>query len=304
MIAGLKHISQATNEASSYIEGRASGEIKSLKTSFKSMNKATLDGFEWGDVVTIGGMSSSGKTLILGELEDSLTELNKQDFAIISNNFEMMAKRLMIRRASSEFGISYRDLLSAETPLPPDIIRDIKRYFKEDLSNRNIYYPDRPLTLFEYEQTIRTAYAILKKPLVITNDHTILFKKVTESDNTKLVYALCELQNVIKRDIPCIQINLTQLNREIENEDRRRPGTVGNYPVRSDIMASDALFHVSDLVLVNHRPSLLYLRHYGPDKTQVTPSDIFWHFLKVRNGEPFVKRMKEDFRNMRIIENE
>lgn len=301
-VPGLLHISEASAQAIDHIEGRASGRIKSLRTRYKCINNATIAGFEWGDIITIAGMSSSGKTLIASELEDSLIDLNPhEDFIIFSNNFEMQAKRLLVRKASAKFKESYRNILSADAPLNPEMIHAIREYFRDELAARNIYYSDKPLTVDEYEEYMYLLYRTFKKPILSVNDHAILFKRTTELDNTKLVYNLCERENIIKREIPCIQINLSQLNRDIESTDRRKVA-IGHYPIKADIMSADSLFHVSDLLMVNHKPKLLNLLQYGPEGLPCGDKDIYWHFLKARNGETGMKRMVADFKNMTILE--
>lgn len=99
----MKHISEAGREALDYMKGRQDGTIKSLRTRWNKFNEQVgLQGLEWNTINTFCGMSSSGKTLILSELETSLFDLNPgQEFAIISNNYEMLARNLIIRKLSS-----------------------------------------------------------------------------------------------------------------------------------------------------------------------------------------------------------
>ena len=87
-----RHISKASNAALRYIDGRRKGEIKSLITPWKKFNRISMGGIEWQTITTIAGMSGSGKTAILGQLETGLKDLNQtDDFAILSFNFEMLS---------------------------------------------------------------------------------------------------------------------------------------------------------------------------------------------------------------------
>ena len=69
-------LEEAARKELRYIKGRMTNEIKSIKTPWKKFNKAGMNGLEWGSIVTIAGMSGSGKTAILNELETGLFELN------------------------------------------------------------------------------------------------------------------------------------------------------------------------------------------------------------------------------------
>ena len=119
--------------------------------------------------------------------------------------------------------------------------------------------------------------------MVITIDHTLLVKdKRGESERrviSDLQRSFMELKKFGKTSI----IQLSQMNREIEDKDRISNHLL-HYPVRRDIAASDSVFQASDIVLVLHRPEVLGIRKYGPSKLPVD-NLIYMHFLKVREGE-------------------
>ena len=96
-------LEEAAHKELRYIKGRMDNQIKSLKTPWKKFDKAGMNGIEWGSIITIAGMSGSGKTAILNELESGLFTLNPQEnFAVLSFNFEMMARRLVGRKISKK----------------------------------------------------------------------------------------------------------------------------------------------------------------------------------------------------------
>lgn len=66
----------------------------------------------------------------------------------------------------------------------------------------------------------------------------------------------------------------------------------------------DALYQCADTVLINHLPYRLGFpaNSYGPDKLPCGPSDLYWHFIKIRNGEPYPVAMVADFKNMKIYD--
>lgn len=300
-----RHIADVGKEAIDYVEKRKTGEISSLKTKWEKFNYVTLNGIEWQSIITIAGMSSSGKTLILNELETSLFEKNPGvDFIVLSNNYEMLSRNLIIRKLSSKFKLTHKRILSADgNKLDEGILEMMREYVDSELAKYKIFYVDLPHSVDGIQEMIQQMYAKYKLPIVVTIDHSILVKKSKdEAGHLDVLYKLGEMQSTVKKLLPVTFINLSQLNREIESEGRRKPGTVMNYPTKLDIYGADALYQHSDIVLVNHRPALLYLPYYGPDKEKVHPDDIYWHILKNRSGEPCVIRMEADFKNMRINE--
>ena len=109
-----RHISQASNTALRYIDGRRKGEIRSLNTPWKKFNNISMGGIEWQTITTIAGMSGSGKTAVLGQLETGMKDLNpNEDFAILSFNFEMLSSRLVARKLSNKMKITTQQLYSA-----------------------------------------------------------------------------------------------------------------------------------------------------------------------------------------------
>lgn len=51
------HISEVAIEAERYIKGRADGSIRSLKTGWRSMDEASLNGLEIPTILLFGGLS-------------------------------------------------------------------------------------------------------------------------------------------------------------------------------------------------------------------------------------------------------
>jgi len=299
-----KHISEAGEEALQYIEDRRDGKERSLRTKWNKFNDVLLDGVEWNNIITFAGMSSSGKTLVLSELESDLVDRNPHtDFAILSNNFEMLSRNLVLRKLSSKLGVTYKHLLSADgEKLESGLLAIGRDYVRESLAKYPIYYVDFARSVKELEQIIIDFYEVHRIPIICSLDHTILMKKAIGQSTQDMLYALGEMQSRLKKQLTITFINISQLNRDIEDKERREPGNILNYPVKSDIFGADAIFQHSDVVVINHRPSLLYLNIYGPERLVVEPNDIYWHCLKVRNGEPQILKMRANFKHMSIEE--
>ena len=294
----IRSIKDATDEEIKYIDDRRHGRIKSLATPWKKYNNVSMGGIEWHTMHTIGGMSGSGKTAILNQLETELIQLNPNEkFDILSFNFEMLARNLVGRKISKEIGISVQDLHSGKEGLMlSDADYNKVVATRQKLKNMPIYYVDTAGTVNEM---LRTIIAFSKRNpgrgLLMTLDHTLLVNgSAGEVERIVLVNLVKELKRAIKhfksigKNFSCII--LTQLNRNIEESDRMAEPGSQNFPKKKDIFGGDALYQMSDVVLVTMNPFQQGMDVYGPSKW-TTKGFLYWHFIKVREGEPIIAKM-------------
>lgn len=299
-----KHISQVREEGIKYMDLRQRGIITSLKTPWRTVDDRGVDGFEWGNVITIGAMSSTGKTTFINQLTRSAFKNNpKQRFAVLDFQFEMSSTTTAVREFSSVLNLSYKQLLNAdkEFPLQQSTIADA-RYYSAQHQGDLIFQVEVPQNVAGIEAQIALFADFIKMPFVITLDHSVLVEGVGFEKEREILNDLGKMATRIKKTYSVIVIILTQMNRSLEETNRTNPGTIGNYPKKADIFGGDGLYQHSDMVIILHRPSLLNLPYYGPNEYIVHPSLIFAHFLKVRNGIPDVTFFMEDFANMRFLE--
>lgn len=319
-----RHISYAADRTIDYIEGRRSGRIKSLKVSHKKLNRVTLAGFEWGRIITLAGLSGSGKSMIVEQWKRDFVDLNKdQDFVILSFEFEMLATDQIARNLSGKLEISTKKLFGAEDPLSDTELETI-RVTAKSLGEYPIYYIDKIGTVEEIKETIiqftkDQQLKALNKGLVVTLDHVLLTHgKQGEAERNILqsLYATCiDLKKSYDHEeMKIMFILLSQLNREIEDKERILNPKL-HFPQRADVFGSSAIFYSSDYVIVSHNPANLGITAYGvsdkfpqglpvKDPNGTNHNMIYWHVLKNRGGEPAVLMMVEDFKHSRIIDYE
>lgn len=297
-----------------YLQGRMSGQIKSLKTPWAKFNDATTDGIEWNTLTVIGGRPASGKTLIAEQIVRESFPLNPgENFRVLQFQFEMLARTSAIREYSSVIGKSYKYLCSADGKLSESDL--LKCY---DYAKAKVKYPidvvEKPCTIEEFKQIIgeymmeHATYdsennMILPKVL-ITIDHSLLFKKAPfEKDKHDMLNNLGEALTLMKRQFPISFIVLSQLNRNIDNPDRSEEGKYGNYVLESDLFGADALLQHADTVIGINRPAKQKIRFYGPDRYVIEDDRVIvLHFLKCRNGDTRLSFFKAEFEKMRLIE--
>jgi replicative DNA helicase len=302
-------IEEAARQELRYIRGRMSGDIKSLLTPWRKFNQASMNGIEWGSIITVAGMSGSGKTAILNELETGLFEKNpKEKFAVLSFNFEMMARRLVGRKISRNLNVSVKQMYHADIEEPNKNL-SAEQYKKaveyaQKVKTAPVWYVDMPGTVPEIVNTVEYfgmhMEENLDRGILVTLDHSILVKKLGEQKTLDVLYELAGAFNGLKKKIKSSYIIVSQLNRGIETVDRIQNKNL-HYPQKSDVFGADALYQYSDVFMVTHRPEMLGIRQYGIHDWD-TNGLIYWHYLKTRDGDPLTAKMKNLLKYNQVID--
>jgi len=295
-----KHITEPTTEILRYIDDRRRGITKSIKTRWKKFNRQCMGGIEPNTIYTIAGISGAGKSSFVNSLETDLIDLNPDvNFLVLSFNFEMLSSRQIGRKFSYKMKKTTAELYSGNTEEVSDRLSD-KDYNElvshaEKIKQYPVYYVDIPGTVEDIRNTIlyfQDKAQVDKKWLVIILDHTLLTKGREGERERETLYGLQRLFMEIKKRGRTTVIQVSQMNREIENSERIQNPSM-HYPMRKDIFGSDSVFQASDYVIILHRPELLGIQEYGlpsNGKPVKTKGMIFMHFLKVREGEPKILR--------------
>ena len=299
----IRPISVVAQETINYIEGRRDRNIVSLKTRWEKFNKQCMGGIEPNIVMTIAGISGSGKSSFANLIQTDLIDLNpNEDIIILSFSLEMVGFRQIGRTLSNKLRRTTSSLYSAETRLDDDTFRKVIAVSNE-LKEYPIYFVDDPGTPQQVEETIRYFYnQYVKgtgKHFVVIYDHALLTKQVGS-----VLETISELERVfiqIKKLPFTSVIQIAQMNRNIEASERIN-NPLSHYPMRSDLSSSDAIFQASDYVLVLHRPEILNIQEYGPNRLPTT-NKVYIHMLKNRDaGKPCILEFETDLMYNNLIE--
>lgn len=297
-------------ESLTYVEKRARKDIKSLKTCWKGFNTIGLNGIEWQSLYVLAARPGVGKTLIAGSLTRSLQELNKdQNFMVLHFQFEMLGRNMGLRELSAATNLNIRYIQSAQDDgMPPLTKRDyesLTNYAKAQ-DSRNEFVIDKAMTVSQMEKTIMAFYNEYKLPVVITLDHTLLVRMASTENNKQITLQnLATMMTEMKNRLPVTFIVLTQLNREIDNAERQKPGKLDNFPTEADVFGSDYLLQCADVMIAYNRPAKYNITRYGPQKYIITPLDKYllaMHVLKNRFGETSIQWYKADYATMSVVE--
>lgn len=301
----IKHISDATNEIIDYIKSRKFGITASLKTRWEKLNGQCMGGIEPNAIYTIVGISGSGKSSFVNTLETDLIDLNpEEDVVVLNFSLEMLSSKQIGRKLSCALRQSTSELYSAKESLSDkdfNKVVEASKGFKE----YPIYYVDTPGNLDDISSTIDNFYNTKVKPtnskFIIILDHTLLVEGTHNGTTLQTISDLQKLFIKVKKLPNTSIIQLSQMNRNIEQPERFNNPAM-HYPMRSDISSADSIYHASDYVLCIHRPEILNINEYGPNHL-VTKDMIYMHILKNRDaGSSVILQYKNDLKYNNLIE--
>ena len=298
-----KTIAEVTNESISYIQARKDRTIIPLKTRWKKFNKSCMGGIEPNTIYTIVGISGSGKSSFVNTLETDLIDLNSnQDVIVLNFSFEMLSSRQVGRKISSKLRQTTAELYSANNELTDDLLDRVEQT-SQQIKSYPIYYVDTPGTVEDIASTINYFYETKAKDkkFVIILDHTLLVEGQNRESALQVISELQKLFIKVKKLPNTTIIQLSQMNRNIENPERINNPSM-HYPMRSDISSADTIFHASDYVICIHRPELLNIQQYGPNRLLVK-NKVYLHILKNRDaGECTILEFDNDLKYNNLIE--
>jgi replicative DNA helicase len=299
----FRHISTVTNEAVEYIRKRKNHEIQSLRTRWNKFNKSCMGGIEPNTIYTIVGISGSGKSSFVNTLETDLIDLNSnQDVIVLNFSFEMLSSRQVGRKISSKLRQTTAELYSTNNELTDDLLDRVEQT-SQQIKSYPIYYVDTPGTVEDIASTINYFYETKAKDkkFVIILDHTLLVEGQNRESALQVISELQKLFIKVKKLPNTTIIQLSQMNRNIENPERINNPSM-HYPMRSDISSADTIFHASDYVICIHRPELLNIQQYGPNRLLVK-NKVYLHILKNRDaGECTILEFDNDLKYNNLIE--
>ena len=299
----VRPMSVVAQEAINYIAGRRDNTIVSLKTRWNKFNKQCMGGIEPNTVMTIAGISGSGKSSIANSIQTDIVDLNpNEDIIILTFSLEMVGFRQVGRTLSSKLRKTTSTLYSSETSLDDETFRKVINVSNK-LKEYPIYFVDNPTTPMQVKEIIDSFYNKYvkgtNKHFIIIYDHALLTKHIGSVIDT-----ISELERVFiqAKKYPLTSIiQLTQMNRNIENSERIN-NPLAQYPMRSDLSSADSIFQGSDYVLVVHRPEILGIQEYGPNHLP-TSNKVYMHILKNRDaGKPCILEFENDLMYNNLIE--
>lgn len=246
--------------------------ISGIPTGYTNLDEIT-SGFQNGDLITIAGRPSLGKTSFALSIAKNVAvdykiptlffslEMNSQTIVkrLLSNVCEIQALKLLSGQLQKEEWTRL-DKFSARLKDAPLFVDDTSRLSKEELSNRarrSVSEDGVKLIIIDYLQMLATPY------------------RSNRSRHDELAEIMFELKALARElDIPIII--LSQLNRAIEDRQFEEKS-----PLLSDLRECGAIEEVSDIVIFVHRPEYykIYVDNTGKDLRKLAQIMIAKHRL-------------------------
>ena len=242
----IKSINEAVDEAIESL--KEENKAHYYKTGIEKLDHALGGGVEQNLLVTIGGISGSGKSAIANIIETNIAE-NYENVVVLNFSFEMTAKSQVLRKLSSKMLCNTsqlrEQLVHSQNALGNVSDARITVNPIEEIRNKQVFYVEEAINvkqLCDIVSEFQRKCFEEKKWLVVFVDHALLIDGKSSDERTNvadLEKALIRLKKVGRTTI----FQLMQLNRNIESAERRSNRLL-HYPTRSDLSTADAVYLV------------------------------------------------------------
>ena len=260
------------------------GKYSGIVSGFRDLDNM-LGGLQNSDLIILAGRPSMGKTALATNIAFNSAKFFSQEQekgSVVMFSLEMSAEQIGLR------------ILAEQSKIPSDKLRKGELNEKDSLklqntyqeiNNLNFFFDDSPnLTVSELRSKLRR-YKNNNNIKLVLIDYLQLIKPESNRDNR--VNELSEITRGLKQlakefDLPVI--SLSQLSRQVENRDDKRP-------LLSDLRESGSIEQDADVVMFIYRESY-YLQRNEPTRGADEPHDSYqkkhdsW---KNRNEEVFNK---------------
>jgi hypothetical protein len=210
----------------------------------------------------------------------------------------MTVQKILLRKLSSRLNLPISEIISK---VPDETRRAMFKETTDEERDPRLFYQEESMTPAAWLEEVEDFIELHsdKSHIVVTIDHIGLVSDKGLNSKKKGMDDLIEGINLLKKRYANVGfIILSQLNRDIEG----RSAITEQAPRRSDLYNSDAVYQISDLVVVIQRPSEMGYEKYmlitpdryhwlaehmvDPTKTKtsfLTEGRVFWHYLKMRD---------------------
>lgn len=253
---GFKHISKSVDESIERVQRARDGITDGLPTKWPRLNRNLLGGLQKSKLYTIAGRPGSGKSAFSNQLIFDLLDCNADKKIIVLYwSFEMPSYQQILRSASKHTSKTLSDLLSVDQTLADT---NFLAFTKAVANYRAypVYFNDRPRTM-AYIKEVNERVCESQPTYTVVNvfDHSRLIKGDNQARELERLIEVSQTCMEMQATMGTVNILLSQLNRNIEREDR---AATQYQPLLSDLFGSDSLGQDSHVVMMINRPFDMY----------------------------------------------
>lgn len=255
---GFQHISKAVDQSYAEILAGKNGERKVYPTKWERLNRSLLGGLQPGKMYIIAGRPGVGKSAFSNQLIFDVLDHPKNANHIICLywSFEMPGYQHLLRIGSAKSGKPTYELLSVSQQLD-DLSFEKYIQVMSPYKKYPIFFNNRASDIDHVVKVTKRIQAMFpSKTILNIFDHSRLFKRKKNEESelqmlTNLSHACIELQ----QEINCVDIMISQLNRNIEQPSRAEQQY---QPMLSDLFGADSLGQDAHVVMMLNRPFDMY----------------------------------------------
>lgn len=278
---GFQRIDKAVNQSLSIVRNAMHGKRSVYPTKWPRLNKNLLGGLQGGKMYVIAGRPGVGKSAFSNQLVFDLLDVNaNKDMIILYWSFEMPGYQQVMRSASKSVNKQLGDLLSVEARLKDEEFKDYANSVQK-FNKYPVFFNNIPRTMEYIKQTNEQVF--MKSPnarVVNVFDHSRLIKGQNEHTELQKLNEISKGCMWMQAKMDVINILLSQLNRNIEQEHRAK----NQYqPLLTDLFGGDSIGQDAHVVMILNRPYDIY----GITKTYCNEDPVgllACHIEKNRDG--------------------
>jgi len=252
---GFKSIKQSVSTSLTEIRTGMYGKRRVYPTKWERLNTNLLGGLQPGKMYVVAGRPGVGKSAFSNQMIFDLLDNNKdKQLIVLYWSFEMPGYQQILRAGAKGANKQVSELLSVQETLKKE---EYEKYRDEVIKYNEypIYFNNIPRDIeFIKNTNVEVTNKYPDSTIINVFDHSRLILSGKDQELQKLneVSKGCMW---MQAKIGCINILLSQLNRNIEQEHRAK---AQYQPLLTDLFGGDSIGQDAHVVLMLQRPNDLY----------------------------------------------
>ena len=252
---GFKSIKQSVSTSLTEIRTGMYGKRRVYPTKWERLNTNLLGGLQPGKMYVVAGRPGVGKSAFSNQMIFDLLDNNKdKQLIVLYWSFEMPGYQQILRAGAKGANKQVSELLSVQETLKKE---EYEKYRDEVIKYNEypIYFNNIPRDIeFIKNTNVEVTNKYPDSTIINVFDHSRLILRGKDQELQKLneVSKGCMW---MQAKIGCINILLSQLNRNIEQEHRAK---AQYQPLLTDLFGGDSIGQDAHVVLMLQRPNDLY----------------------------------------------
>mgnify|MGYP002635782241 FL=1 len=250
-------IKTAVRQSIAIVDEAMKGNRDLFISKWPRLNRNLLGGFQPGKLYIVGGRPGTGKSAFSNQLIFDLldnAQLENKKVVVFYWSFEMPGYQQLLRTAAKDTKKNMMQLYSVDETLDTKSFEMFKKSVTKYVKYP-VYFQSKPRDA-KYIEDACTKYHLSAPDTTIINivDHSRLVPGEEDKEMERL-NSLSKMFMRIQANMNTMNILLSQLNRNIEREDRAK----NQYqPLLTDLFGGDSIGQDAHVVMLIQRPHDLY----------------------------------------------